>query len=549
MFALKLLLLLLTSAFLLVKCGRTVMSKKLTCPYPLKSSILPCTCQMQAELEDKGWKEGEVIDRWGQVDYVGFFQAAFLGTFRKSLVCNLDDTFSFTVISEAFKDSNKIHDVKITGKHNRSFFVTGEDLGRLNISVLVIEVDYTNNQKIIEAEALKSSEGSLSSLKLKNTYGPSVVGKLIVDVRLDFLKPVCPTLEELELKGVPVSILTSEDFAGCSQLTSLTLHDSKVSILGTDVFKHLINIKKIQFSSGSKFWVQSGAFKNLENLTGVDFDHGTSYRYFETWQNQTIISDGAFNSLPRLNSLRFYTHVDLFDGVPFLGLSSLRSFTMFYGKQSRLQNLFDVAPKLGEFYFQEGLEYLEDNAFEGLPSLYEIVLSWNRLTTLNKAFHGLPKVHSIDLSGNKLTSLDGSFYELPNIRKIDVSNNNLVSINGVFENLQGCQINVEGNTNLSAFTIFKHVITSETTIDIKMSDIPLECGCNMKWLAEDPEKLKSLGNNWRCENGEALVNEVGKTLQDLVEQNENMDLRYDPIAEDLANKTILELVCPAVEEE
>jgi len=502
---------------------------------------------MHPEILDMGSKTEEVRSRWGGVADERVEHRAFLGTFRKELICNLDETFSFANIAQAFKDDNKIHEVKITGKHNRNYFVGAEDLGRLNISVLVVEAQYTNNQKIIEVDALRSSEGSLSTLKVYSTPKG-------VDVRLDFLKPACPTLEELELNGVSVSVLTTEDFTGCSRLTSLTLLNTIISTLGTDVFKHLVNVREIRFSSLSKFRVQTGAFQNLDSLGRVDFYRASNHGDEESdHYNTTVISDGAFKNLPALYALDFQANIDFFVGVPFLGLSKLSEFRVYNGKQSSLQKLFDSAPKLWRFSFKSGLEHLEDGAFEGLPLLNEITLDGNRLTTLNKAFHGLPNVQYIDLSSNKLTSLDDSFNELPNIYRIDVPNNTLASISGVFENLQRGRINIEGNANLSPHTIIKQVVASDKEFTIKMSDRPLDCGCNMKWLAGDTAKLKGLGYGWMCKNGEPLISELGKTLLDLVEQYDNDD--YDDFSDDisrikyhddLANKTILEHACPDV---
>ena len=198
----------------------------------------------------------------------------------------------------------------------------------------------------------------------------------------------------------------------------------------------------------------------------VDFykasNHGNEYSMLKAEEsdhyNLTVISDGAFNSLPTLYELEFQANIDLFDGVPFLGLNKLSYFRVYNGKQSSLQKIFDSAPKLWTFVFQTGLEHLEDGVFEGFPLLEEINLADNRLTSLNKAFHGLiglTHLEYIVLSSNKLTSLDDSFDELPYIQSIDLSNNSLVSINGVFENLAGGRINIEGNANLSTHTIIK----------------------------------------------------------------------------------------------
>merc|ERR1712002_1360622 len=123
MLALKLLL---GSVFLLAKSTPMVLEGKLDCLYPSKSSITPCTCDMQPEITLVEFKDEKVRSSW---DYSkSFYETveyrAFLGTFQKKLVCNLEETFSFAHIAQAFKDDNKIDEVKITGKHNRDYFVS-----------------------------------------------------------------------------------------------------------------------------------------------------------------------------------------------------------------------------------------------------------------------------------------------------------------------------------------------------------------------------------------------------------------------------------------
>ena len=69
---------------------------------------------MYPEIVDMGSKEEEVRSRWGgygskQVKHLGF-----PGTFKKELICYLEDTFSFAHIAQAFEDDNKIYEAKIS---------------------------------------------------------------------------------------------------------------------------------------------------------------------------------------------------------------------------------------------------------------------------------------------------------------------------------------------------------------------------------------------------------------------------------------------------
>ena len=171
----------------------------------------------------------------------------FLGSFEKTVTCDLEETFSFERIAEAFDHDNHIDELDISGKQAGDFILTKKDIGRLNVSDLTIRSELSRGQQILENGALKGSEGSLQTLKVynKNLERGGHVG-------LGYLKPVCSTLTAFIAHGVSIDYIDSEDLEGCTQLTYLKFDDSFISIIGEDKFKMLTNIREIHFHLFSK---------------------------------------------------------------------------------------------------------------------------------------------------------------------------------------------------------------------------------------------------------------------------------------------------------
>ena len=107
---------------LLLMCGVLLgqstylyLQNDLPCLHPLRSSIDPCSCRMRPYFDK---------DR------------VFHGSFKKTVSCILDETFSFAHIAEAFDHDNHIDKLIIGGNQTGDFFLAKEDLGRLNVSEL-----------------------------------------------------------------------------------------------------------------------------------------------------------------------------------------------------------------------------------------------------------------------------------------------------------------------------------------------------------------------------------------------------------------------------
>ena len=475
-----------------------VSDPRLVCPYPLPSSLKPyCTCVMQAE-------------------YSGGTKKVLLGSFAKTLRCYWDEEFDFVRIVEAFDYDNHIASLELDGELNRKYFLTKEDLGRFNVSRLQIVTKFSKDQQLFEPGALEGSKGSLHTLEVKytNTYK---VQEKEGHITLDYLKEICPGLMTLVVHGV--SLLKSEDFEGCSKLTHLTLENTNLAIIGSDFFKHLPSLEFFHFSSHAKFWIQTGAFRNLPNLKTVElyavtdkYNAGAYSLLDEKSEHygKTVISQGAFDSLPKLLTLKFAhcktlkgycsrdpVTVDLFEEKAFLGLGKLKKFIVLKGYQESLPRLFDNAPKLNIFKFQSGLKVVEADAFEGLPSLTDIDLSDNKITRLNNAFRNIPTyLRKVDLSKNQITSLGNVSGDLSYLKEINLKENTkLTSINKDFLKLF---------KNIEKYENNKYRYRSSGHFQVDMNDIPLDCGCDIRWLYGNEDMLHYFDSGARCASGVAL---------------------------------------------
>jgi len=507
--------------------------EKMACLYPLRSSIQPCSCLMLPDVEDDG---------------------RILGTLKKSLTCNLDeilssdDNLSFEKIAQAFYHDNRIDELRIQGhgRHSGFVFLTEEDLGRLNVSKLSIDLslniapeDWTR-QKLFHAGAFKGSDGSLSKLKVQiaNTYAVDPMG-------LEFLKPICPALKELELHGA--FLVMREHFEGCSQVESLRLILTTNATISPDSFEGLKNIKTMDFFS-PELLIETDAFQHFDNLEKLQFRQTSFHDYYDQYPDydpdtRAVIRTGAFKSLPKLHTLSFSVNVDLFEELSFLGLEKLGMFKVYGGRQPTLPRLFDSAPQLIIFRFSsrsDGLEVLEEDAFDGLSNLEVIDLRHNKLTTLNKAFHGLHKLEYIDLGYNKLTTIDNAFRDLPALQEIDLTGNNLKSLNNAFIGLPHPFIKLSSNTKLTTLSSpLKEIVHSGG--NILLDGIPLDCGCDMRWLAREPTIVTHIKAT--CADGQPLavaLEAAQKTLYDIVDGG-----YVDIEDEDMVKKTVFDIACPS----
>lgn len=254
-------------------------------------------------------------------------------------------------------------------------------------------------------------------------------GNYIMELRNGVFATI-PNIEYLNLGQNRIASVEPETFVGLKNLKSLYLDDNILTSIPNYAFKHIPYLAELFIGLNSFNSLENDAFRHLVNLAALDL-HGSQL---------TNVTSAAFYRLRSLKSLDL--SVNLLTKIPTHALGTL----------PRLESL-----KIG----QNDFEIIEEGSFFGLPFLRKLDISGCK--NLNKiqpgAFAANPNLESITITSNKLLSdiSDGVFSDLPNIKSVDLRNN-------AFE------------------TIRESWLPWEKLKSFEVSDNPLYCDCEMKWL-------------------------------------------------------------------
>lgn len=134
----------------------------------------------------------------------------------------------------------------------------------------------------------------------------------------------------------------------------------------------------------------------------------------------------------------------------------------------------DLSPKYG-------LERIKGNTFAGLVHLQKLDLQGNKIQLIESgAFRTVPKLEVLDLSRNRLSSLKKeSLAGLVSLRRLKLTDNNLQTIyENSFDDLKSIE-KVNGSD-----LDYHHSVLFFFFLQIDISDNPLVCNCQSRWLLD-----------------------------------------------------------------
>lgn len=337
-------------------------------------------------------------------------------------------------------------------------------------------LDLSNNQIFLAEDKIFIYQNKLLQLHLNNNKISDVNnntfkglmrletlnlrGNYIMELRNGVFASI-PNVEYLNLGQNRIAKIEPEAFSGLKNLKSLYLDDNILTTIPNFAFKHIPLLAELFIGVNSLNTLENDAFRHLKNLAALDL-RGSML---------TNISSAAFY---RLGSLK---NLDLSDNpmtkVPTTALSSLQ----------RLETL-----KIGQTDF----EIIEEGSFFGLPFLRKIDISGCRnLKQIQPGAFANPNLESITITSNKLLTdiQDGVFSDLPNIKSVDLRDN-------AFE------------------TIREQWLPWQSLKSFEVSDNPLSCNCDLKWLHKLLSKQKKNNYDIICASPSQFYEE---RLQDLPE--------------------------------
>ncbi|KAJ8025016.1 Leucine-rich repeat-containing protein 4B [Holothuria leucospilota] len=286
-------------------------------------------------------------------------------------------------------------------------------------------------------------------------------------------------LEYLRLDENQLTFLTTEHFTGLSNLRSLTLNNNEALTIDPCLFSQLPFLKTLQLHQ-TKVNLNNALIKASSvcflQYPSAFLNSSTSFSYVSNLTILTIGFEGTSSNatyLQNFESLIRFT-IDGFPSTAFhmTDLSSLQQLESLalVGISEYPQDFVKSDSVIALQITQSTFLCLPKNAFENLPSLQRLTLIRNSLNMIDSgAFDGANTLTFIDLSFNKLVSLPR--------RLFDHVGTNLSMPNIILEgNLWHCDCRLKWLQNITTLEDLKLVCS--TPIDkagIPLSDVVLQC--------------------------------------------------------------------------
>jgi len=524
------------SIFVLIflSTGNTSASGLPRCPYPLAEFIEPCICELDEN-------------------------------YRMILSCLFEDDFaeeSFNRVVDAFDYNNHIYSFTIDlyqYNYNYIFYpqLNAANLGKLNITNFSLK-----NAKISDnlfGEGLfDGSTGSIQNITLERIQTASQTDGSI-NLGSHVLHPACPTLQSLKLERVVQ--LSSTSLIHSPNLEVVSLTNSMFPIIPSSLFtpENVPGVRSIAIGVQEDLSLQTDAFRDLSSLTSLEI--------YAT--NIDIIQSYSLSNLPRLESLQLSNiNIVRIEEDAFEDLTSLKALVITGSDIEELPRIFSNSPSLTDFSLTNSkLLNIDEKAFSGVPSLENLILNGNtklrklnlsnfkNLTTINLlnnkltdvSLDNLPRLPTLTINSKNNEALSVNISNCQNLIRLDLENSNLLSLDLL--NVEALKsLDLEYNTNLnhtglgsSLYSIiqpeaqirlrrtnvrsldeflFRPLLETFTSAEsstgyFEMYEVPLDCGCDVKWIIEEFDIQKRFFSNAKCVDGSSLYN-VDPNLLDMM---------------------------------
>lgn len=346
-----------------------------------------------------------------------------------------------------------------------------------NLDIIPITLNPAIQRLVLKCNRVKSVDaafqfyGELQYVDLSNNHLVSIQNKSFAAQK---------KLVEFHLDENKISQITKKTFDGLKQLKVLSLRGNFLADLPDRLFAELNVLEELDLGKNSISRIDSGAFEGLPSLRVLSLDDNLL----------KVVPTPTFLHLTNLAEL----HVGLngFTSVPddaFKGLNKL--------------SILDVR--------DAGLVNISEHAFRGLTTSRSLVLTGNRLTSIpTKQLSVLSRLEELSIGQNDIKSIETrAFQGLSNLRHLDVSGAPLlerIAKDCLSENMNLESLAISNNKRLSniedgaftsllnlrslvlrdnAFTSFSEkMATWQELRKIDVSENPLHCSCNLRWLKD-----------------------------------------------------------------
>lgn len=237
-----------------------------------------------------------------------------------------------------------------------------------------------------------------------------------------------PHVEVVTLAASNIRELFQESFQNASNLQNLDLNGNKLTVLTKSVFSNAPKLDRLNLMDNQIGEIEDGAFCNLKRL-------------------QTLKLNGN-----RLKVLRSET---------FLDLMNLEYLHLYWNQLETIETNALNLPRLTEFFVGHNqLTMLPDDLFDGAPNVRFTDFGNNQLRRIGNAFAKCDNIYNLDLENNHIEDLDLSkFASMKSLSVLSLNNTTLIlpSMPAIIDHKSSVQSLNLANNNLTNADLFMHL--------------------------------------------------------------------------------------------
>ena len=333
------------------------------------------------------------------------------------------------------------------------------------------------------------------------------------------------SVSQLYLEFGKLQIIAPEHFFGMNNLRTLSLQENDImSIRAKSTSKWSIDLQALDLRYNVLNGISNETFYCMNNLTKLDLSYNLqltlliinsslclrNLQYLNMTETRVI---AVYLQIPLLKSINISKsnyvviipeYSSFFNGTPILEEIDMRDFTSSCQWCSGIRYMLSGLKHLRYLTLSENsLSILHQRTFEDLSSLEELDISFCNLSTIQPgAFVGLRSLRILHLEGNILQYLSGNtFGDMKQLAQLHVDLNILTGLeDNLFVKMPLLSTLTLSSNKLLVLNQTASRQRRSTLIFIDISNNPVKCDCDMKWLfGKDGNFVRLINTNQtRC---------------------------------------------------
>ena len=386
---------------------------------PAVTQVIQQVCYLDSYNNDSDEDENGIATGW----CVSSFQSAYLA--NTSIVSSIADTISGCYEKEDKQNPGHKSTIFAANRPVIALGVSTNTYGVCNNLTNLVSLSIPNTiQKIYGSNAFAGC-GNLTSLTL-----PDLVSTLAQGAFYN-----CSSITSLHLPNNLAYLEGASTFMNCASLRSITLPAGLTTNIGKNMFAFCSSLSSVTFAGTLIPSVSTNAFVQCTNLTSIVLPTGV-----------TRVDDGAFSSCTRLAGVSMASVTRINGNNTFANCSALSSIVLPNGSGGISGNttttptvyinsaMFQNCASLTSITIGMYMPFIGSYAFNGCSSLPNVTLPSSVQNISTFAFAGCATLSNVTFNGDMSTISDNAFNSCTSLGKIAIPSSIRVVQSGTFKN-------------------------------------------------------------------------------------------------------------------